>query len=429
MKRKLFLLFASFFLGYSVHSIAQESLHISIDEAKEHALNYNKTIQKANLAIQKADYAKWQSIASLLPKVDASLGYNNYLGHKISLMGTPIAMNPEGSFTAQASIALSGMQVVGVQLSEIAQQMSQTSALSDALSLQTNVTNAYYAILVSEESKKIVEGNLENLRKLYNSSLNLVKVGMAEQTDADQLAVQVGMIENTIRMAERNVELSYNTLRLLLGVDNNTPLSLKNTLKDFTNKESANELLATSFDMTQNYTVTLLQQTIEMNQKQVRLNQWAYAPMLTGFYQYTKKTHFDKAVGFNITPPNLVGVTISIPVFSSGERYAKVKQAQFDLQTAKLNKEQTVDALLMEEKQLRYNLTSAIESYELQLKNVALYERILTNATQKYEQGMISSTELSTISNNTLSTQSQYISALMDMLMAKTKLQQLINKL
>ncbi|HOH74852.1 MAG TPA: TolC family protein, partial [Paludibacteraceae bacterium] len=271
--------------------------------------------------------------------------------------------------------------------------------------------------------------NLENLRKLYNSSLNLVKVGMAEQTDADQLAVQVGMIENTIRMAERNVELSYNTLRLLLGVDNNTPLSLKNTLKDFTNKESANELLATSFDMTQNYTVTLLQQTIEMNQKQVRLNQWAYAPMLTGFYQYTKKTHFDKAVGFDMTPPNLVGVTISIPVFSSGERYAKVKQAQFDLQTAKLNKEQTVDALLMEEKQLRYNLTSAIESYELQLKNVALYERILTNATQKYEQGMISSTELSTISNNTLSTQSQYISALMDMLMAKTKLQQLINKL
>jgi len=412
-----------------VHSIAQESLHISIDEAKEHALNYNKTIQKANLAIQKADYAKWQSIASLLPKVDASLGYNNYLGHKMSLMGTTIAMNPEGSFTAQASIALSGMQVVGVQLSEIAQQMSQTSALSDALSLQTNVTNAYYAILVSEESKKIVEGNLENLRKLYNSSLNLVKVGMAEQTDADQLAVQVGMIENTIRMAERNVELSYNTLRLLLGVDNNTPLSLKNTLKDFTNKESANELLATSFDMTQNYTVTLLQQTIEMNQKQVRLNQWAYAPMLTGFYQYTKKTHFDKAVGFDMTPPNLVGVTISIPVFSSGERYAKVKQAQFDLQTAKLNKEQTVDALLMEEKQLRYNLTSAIESYELQLKNVALYERILTNATQKYEQGMISSTELSTISNNTLSTQSQYISALMDMLMAKTKLQQLINKL
>ncbi|NLK92813.1 MAG: TolC family protein [Bacteroidales bacterium] len=429
MKRKLFLLFASFFLGYSVHSIAQESLHISIDEAKEHALNYNKTIQKANLAIQKADYAKWQSISSMLPKVEASFSYNNYLGHKMTLMGMPIAMNPEGSFTAQAVLAFSGMQVVGVQLSEIARQMSQTSALQDDLSLQTNVTNAYYAILVAEESKKIVEGNLENLRKLYNSSLNLVKVGMAEQTDADQLEVQVGMLENTIRMAERNVELSYNTLRLLLGVNTDTAITLKNSLMDFTSKESVNELLLTSFDITQNFTVQLLNQAIDVSQKQVELNHWAYAPMLSGFYQYTKKTHFDKAAGFDMTPPNLVGVTISIPVFSSGERYAKVKQAQFDLQTAKLNKEQTVDALLMEEKQLRYNLTSAIESYELQLKNVALYERILTNATQKYEQGMISSTELSTISNNTLSTQSQYISALMDMLMAKTKLQQLINKL
>ena len=62
------------FLAIRLHSIAQESLHISIDEAKEHALNYNKTIQKANLAIQKADYAKWQSIASLLPKSGCIIG-------------------------------------------------------------------------------------------------------------------------------------------------------------------------------------------------------------------------------------------------------------------------------------------------------------------------------------------------------------------
>jgi outer membrane protein TolC len=429
MKNKLFLLLASFFLGCSVHIIAQESLHLNIDEAKEYALKYNKTIQKANLAIQKADYAKWQSISSMLPKVEASFSYNNYLGHKMLFMGMPIAMNPEGSFTAQAVLAFSGMQVVGVQLSEIARNMSQTSALSDELTLQTNVTNAYYAILVAEESKKIVEGNLENLRKLYNSSLNLVKVGMAEQTDADQLEVQVGMLENTIRMAERNVELSYNTLRLLVGVTPDATITLKNTLHDFTSKESVNELLLASFDIAQNYTVQLLNQTIDVNQKQVELNQWAYAPMLSGFYQYTKKTHFDKAAGFDMTPPNLVGVTLSIPVFSSGERYVKVKQAQLDVQTAKLNKEQAIDAMLMEEKQLRFNLVSSIESYELQQKNVALYQRILANATQKYEQGMISSTELSTISNNTLSTQSQYISALMDMLMAKTKLQQLINKL
>jgi outer membrane protein TolC len=429
MKSKLFLLLASFFFGFSIHTIAQDSLQLSIDEAKQYAVKYNISSKKADIAIQKADYAKWQSISSMLPKVEASFSYNNYLGHKMTLMGMPIAMNPEGSFTAQAVLAFSGMQVVGVQLSEIARQMSQTSALQDDLSLQTNVTNAYYAILVAEESKKIVEGNLENLRKLYNSSLNLVKVGMAEQTDADQLEVQVGMLENTIRMAERNVELSYNTLRLLLGVNTDTAITLKNSLMDFTSKESVNELLLTSFDITQNFTVQLLNQAIDVSQKQVELNHWAYAPMLSGFYQYTKKTHFDKAAGFDMTPPNLVGVTLSIPVFSSGERYVKVMQAQLDMQTAKLNKVQAIDAMLMEEKQLRFNLVSAIESYELQQKNVALYQRILANATQKYEQGMISSTELSTISNNTLSTQSQYISALMDMLMAKTKLQQLLNKL
>ena len=42
--------------------------------------------------------------------------------------------------------------------------------------------------------------------------MQLVKVGMAEQTAADQLEVQVGTMENTIRSVERNIELAYNSL-------------------------------------------------------------------------------------------------------------------------------------------------------------------------------------------------------------------------
>ena len=429
MKKNVFLSFIFLFFGFAYTAVSQEVLQLSLVEAQVYATEHNKTMQKADLAIQKAEYAKWQSISSLLPKIDASATYTNYLGYKMPLFGQSIEMNPSGNLTAQVGVGFSGMQVVAIQLSEIAKQMSQTSALSDELTLKANVTNSYCGILVAEKSKKLLQGNLENLKKLYESSVNMVKVGMAEQTDADQLEVQVGMIENSIRMAERNVELSYNTMRLLLGVGLNAGISLDNTLDDFSGKMEANELLATSLDVSQNYTLQMLQSAADMNKKQVAINQWAYAPTVSAFYQYTKKTNFDKPAGFDMTPPNLVGVTVSVPIFSGGERYAKVKQAQLEWQTANLTKEQTQDALLTEEKQLRFNLTSAIESYELQQKNIALSERIFANATQKYELGMISSTELTSVSNNTLAAQNQYIGALMDMLMAKTKLQQLVNKL
>ncbi len=408
---------------------SQQTLQVSLADAQGYAIEHNYTIQKANISVKKAEYAKWQSMSSMLPKVDASFSYNNYLGHKMSLMGMPITMNPEGSFSTQVAVAFSGMQVVGVQLSEIATQMAKTSVQQDKLSLKANVANAYFATLVAHETKNIVQKNLDNMQKLFASSSKMVEVGMAEQTDADQLQVQLGMLENSMRTSERNIELSYNTLRMLLGLQGDTKIVLTNTLDDFVVKELAHSLLLQPLELTSNVTVQLLNHSIDMSNKQLALNKWSYAPMITGFYQYTKKTHFDKQAGFDMTPPNLVGVSVSVPVFSSGERYAKVKQAQLDVQSAQLTKQQTIDALMIEEKQVRYDLTSAIERYELQVKNMSLNERILKNATQKYELGLISSTELTTINNNVLNSQSQYIGALMDVLTTTTRLKQLLNKL
>ena len=425
MRKKTILLLSimltcSGFLGFS-----QDTLRLTLEDAKSYAMENSRTIKKANISVQKAESARWQAISSMLPHIDVSLGYTDYFGF-VSMGSSMLAY---GDLTPKVSVALSGAQLIGVQISNVAKSMSQINALSDELTIKTSVSSTYYSILVAEESKRILQGNKDNVKKLYESTVQLVKVGMAEQTAADQLEVQVGTMENAIRSVERNIELAYNSLRLILGTDVNMPIALTQTLESFTNKDVALSVAGIPFDLNNNYTVQLLDQKVELSKKQVNINQWAYGPTLTGYYQYCTKDYFGKVPAYESMPTNTFIVKLSIPIFSSGERYSKVKQSKFDLQTIELEKQETVDGLLVQEKQLRFNLKSAIETYELQKKNLDVYQRIFDKASEKYQYGILSSTDLTTINNNLLIAQNSYISALMEMFTAQINLQKLLNNL
>jgi len=58
----------------------------------------------------------------------------------------------------------------------------------------------------------------------------LVSAGVAEQTDVDQIKVQVLTMTNVIKSIERNVELAQNLLCFQLGVDGDTEIVLTQTV-------------------------------------------------------------------------------------------------------------------------------------------------------------------------------------------------------
>ena len=432
MKGKKFLLLMSC-LTFSLTTIySQNKLQLSLSDAKSYALSYNRTLQVSGLAVQKAEAAKWQAIATMLPHVDATLGYTNCLGYEMNfnIMGQSIStpVDPTGTLNVKATMAFSGMQIVGVQLSKLAAEMSKLNKNIGDLDVKANVTTAYFAVLVAEESKRLIEGSKENLQKLHETTAKMYEVGMAEQTAVDQLEVQVGLVENEVKKTERNIELAYNALRLVLGSDN-TQFELTETLGNFLKNNDVYATATSEFNINQNYNVQLLNKNIELSKKQLNMKRMEYAPTLALFYQHAEIKYFGNEPMMRSTVPNTVGAQLNIPIFSSGERLSKVQQAKFDVKSAELIKQNAIEGLQVQEKQLRFLLKSAIETYELQKKNVAVSERIFKNTVQKYELGTVSSTELTTINNNLISAQGSYIGALMELLTAQVNLQKLLNQL
>jgi outer membrane protein TolC len=404
------------------------SLVVSLDEAKQYAVEHNRTVQNAGLSVKQAEAARWQAIASMLPQVSGSLGYTNMCGYEMSLAGMPVPMNPTGELGIKATMTISGQQIVGSLISDLAKDMQDVAKAKTIQVIEANVTNVYVNILATQETVELLRKNMVNLETLYKMTENAVKVGSAEQIDADQLSVQVASMESAINTTDRTIEVLKSSLQLLLGVDASTEVVLSNKLDDILNADEAMKLLSSELVLEENYDYALSKQQAELAKKQVTMKAMEYVPSITGFYQYSAKTYFGEAEGMNMTPPNTVGVTLSVPIWSSGVRAAGVTEKKLAYQAAQNTLADTEDQLRVSDRQYRYDLVSAYDNYQIQKRNIEVTQRVFDNMSKKFEYGYASSLDVTNTSTNLITAQQNYIQALTSMVNAHINLKNLLNK-
>lgn len=431
MRRIALITTAVLMLLSAAHSFAQNedgALSISLKSAQDYAIEHNKTLKNSSLDIRKAEAAKWGAIASMLPQVSASLGYSNYCGYEMNLGPMSVSMPATGTLGITASIALTGQQIIGIQMAEMSKSLADITNQQSEDEIRYQVAKIYMSILVMQNTTELLERSLENLESLQETTQNAVDVGAAEQTDADKLMVQVLSLRTSISSTNRSLEMLENSMRLQLGCGVNTKLTLTQTVDDILKPEVIIALQNETFNVENNYNYQLLQENSKLLKKQIDLKIMGYVPTLSAYYQYSGRTYFGKKEGFNMTPPNLIGLTLNIPIWSSGKTWSDVKQAKIEYDKFQNTIETTRDALLVQERQLRYNVTSNYETYEAQKLNLEVTERVFTNVSNKFEHGMASSLELTTASSDIISAQSNYISAVLNLVNAQIEFEQLLNR-
>lgn len=406
---------------------AQDILKLSVQEAEQYAIEHNRTMQNASLDIKQAKAARWQTLSSMLPQVSAGFSYQNYCGYELNMMEMPIPMNPSGTFNTTVSMALTGAQVVGTMLANLSIEMADITKQQTEQSISKSVRSVYLSILVMEKTVSLLDSSLVNLENLERTTINAVKAGAAEQVDADQISIQVNSMKNNINSTSRSLEMLYNSLQLQLGADINTKIELTGSLDDILNTDGIKSLLLESFDINNNYDYQLLKKSEELTKRQVTMSWMDFLPTISVYYQYSKLTYFGKDAGFSMTPPNMIGASVNLPIFSSGTRVAKVKEAKINLQKMQNTIKSTEDALYVQERQLRYNLVSALENYENQADNIDVSQRVFNNILTKYKYGMSSSLDVTNASNNLITAQSNYVQSVMTLLNAQIELETLMN--
>ena len=409
---------------------AQEGnvLRLSFDEALRYAVDHNLSLRNAALDVRKAEAARWEAVSTMLPQVKAGFDYSNMCGYEMNFGNMSIPMNPYGTFGLTASIALTAQQVVGVVMNKVSKEMSDIIYRQSLQQTHANVKNVYVSILVMEDVVSLLDSSLANMEQLERSTLESVKVGASEQIAADKLSVQVASMRNSIQANRRSLQMLYNTLILQLGAEVDSRLELTTRLDEVMDMDRLQQLVREDFNIADNYNYQLLEQGKRLSKDQLLLTWMGFLPTLSAYYQYSDKTYFGKSEGMNMTPPHMLGFSISIPLWQSGTRAAKIREAKISHEQNLNSRKQAEDALRVQYSQLCYDLLSAMDSYQIQKENLDVTKRVFDNITEKFTYGHASNLEVTNASTDIITAQSNYIQAVMSVLNAQVALENLLGK-
>ena len=409
---------------------APKVLSVNIKEAQDYAVKQNRSLKNASLAVQEAYAQRWQTIAAMLPQVDASYSYSDYLGYSatLSMAGIPIEieMPNVGAFAITASVGINGQAVVGALLNNIAIEMKKLALEKSESELRGSVMGAYVSVQALKSISNLLDSSLVNIQELEAMTRHAVEAGAAEQTSADQIRVRVNALKNNINAQKRSIELATNSLKVLLDVPVETELVLTESMDEVLSPARVLDLLGQNFAIENNLNYQLLSKQVELAKRNVHMAGWAYGPTIGVGYNYTNQKYYGEG-GMRMTPPNVVQLSVKMPLWSSGKRAAGVVEKKIALEEAKNNLSETTDNLEIQYRQLCYNLTSAYETYVTEKENLEVSQRVFTSATNKYKYGASSNLELTNASNDLISVQSTYIQSILALVNAQVELETFLN--
>ena len=441
-----------FFLSKNI--LAQgEKKELSLQDACNYAMEYNKKIKNARDNIYLSELMKKETCAKGLPQIKGVLDFTSYFDYELkfdfgsdrkkpslnpsvidagdleilkmiegmfSSTGEPVVMENQSNAKVQLEqLIFSGQYWVSLEIAELAKDLSKKELIKTELEIKESVSNTYYLILITEHSLKIIKDNIINITSIYEHTSNMYSAGLAEKTDVEQLSINLSQLRNAESSMERNIIMAYDMLKFQLGLDPNNEIVLTQNLDDILRDNDFGMSLLKEFDVDQNVDYRIISRHVDITKKKVDIQKWAYSPVLVGFYSYTEKI---KSTGLDMTPNHVAGLNLSIPLFSSGDRQSKLNQRRIELNIAERNKSMVKDQLYLQEHNLKFNLNTAFENYKTQKANVEVAKNVYKSFENKYKQGILSSLDLTQAHGNYLKAESSYTTSVLELLQAKLKL-------
>jgi outer membrane protein TolC len=427
-----FFTFPSFHIAaQGVDTIPSFTLGQCIGYAMQHqpALNQamlNQAITKANNAI---------SLSGWYPQVNINGTLTHYLQLPSSFV--PNTTNPGGSpVLTQTGIyntaipALSATQtlfnptlIYAIKSAPLYVKQAEQVTDTAKISLVAAVSKSYYALLLTLQQINVLKEDTVRLSRTYTDAYHQFVGGIVDETDYKQAKITLNNSKASLRQANENIRPQYAALKQLMGFYPDQQFNLS--------YDTSTMMQDIVFDTTQLLHVEsrieyqLLSTTKKLQEELIKYYQHAYLPTLSAFYTYNLEFENAKYKQlYNTAYPNsLIGLNLSIPIFTGFARVKNVQKAK--LQEQVLNWQET-DLKL----QINSEYTAALASYSGNLynlqvlrENVEMAKRVYFVVELQYKQGIVAYLNLITAESNLITSEINYINALFQVLSSKIDLQ------
>jgi outer membrane protein len=439
---KHILLITSFFCAIALTGFAQQapaSHSFSLADCIKYAYEHQDSIKNAALDVQSAEYKVKETIGTGLPQVNGAITFQDYVKPPVSvgpnfLGGGPIdpkarlvtfpfgPIKYNNTYSLQASqLLFSGTFIVGLQAVKTFRELSQRSLLRSKIETNANVTKAYYQVLVSDEQVKLLDANIAQLKQQFDQTTQRNKQGFVEKIDVDRLEVQYNNLVTNKENVVRTLVLSNQMLKFQMGMPVEEELILTDKLENINIEEKvAQNTVDTSFYRNR-IEYKLLETNIVLNQLDVKSRKAEFLPTLVfnagfgGVFQENQAKYLYDNIYYN----SYIGLNLNVPIFSGGQRKARLRQTEINVLKAKNDLNNAQNGFKLQANVANITYLNSLQSLNNQKRSRALAQEVLRVAKIKYEQGVGSSVEVTQAQTELENADNQYIQALYTVLISK----------
>jgi len=444
--RKTFLFIFS--LGLSLNLFAQDTnvpFKMSLKQAINYALEYNRNAVNASRDIDAALKQKWETTATGLPQISANIDYQYFIQQPVQVVPAEFFGGEPGEFqevvfgTEQQVNAFArldqkifdGTYLVALQSAKVFLDISKNAKTKTDLEVRKAVINAYGNVLLAEESIEILQRNIQVLEKNLFETKKIYENGLEEEESVEQLQITLSGVRSNLNNTERLKDIAYQMFNFTLGLDvyNNTILT--DNLESLAEQNRALELLEVQSNPASNIDYIIAENETKVNELKVKLEQSKALPQLNAFINGGYQAFENDFTFLNNDQEwfgsSLVGFNLSIPIFSSGMRSASTQRAKINLEKSLTELEETEQRLKLEIESAKSDYQFALEDYENKKDNLALAERIEQKNQTKFFEGISGSFELRQAQTQLYNAQQELLQAMLDVINSKAELETILN--
>jgi outer membrane protein TolC len=419
----------------------------TLAEAEALAVLNSTEVLNAKLDVESADHKVWETTAIGLPQVSVEGNFQHFLDIPTQVIPAQ-AFNPFAptdqligvqfgtDYTTNASVQVNqlifdGRYLVGLKAIKMFKKVNEQGLAKSEKVAKENCREAYYMVVAANELVKVVNTSFEKVKKLQGDIDILVEEGMVESTEAEQMMLTVAGVQNAVTNATKQQALALNYLKLKMGMTLTAEIEVSEDLETFVGQTDVATMSAVPFSASQNLDMQMLETQLAMDRFTVQSEQAANLPTFGAFFSHSQHAYRNE-MNFLAKEPwypaTLWGLKLSIPVFSSGQRHAKIQQAKIIVQKAENNIGALDLGLQLQTMKAKVDLESANDVFTNEKVSIEIAEKILANTNIKLKTGVATGMDLTQAQNQLLNRQTNYVNAAYQLLLAKLELEKLTTK-
>jgi outer membrane protein TolC len=365
-------------------------------------------------------------LSAWLPQVNSTGVYNHYFKGSPVASATPGVVSPIDEFSSlgvQASQTIYNNDVLlASKTANYSRMYYQQNAVSTQINVVSDVSKAFYDVLLSEKQLNIVNENITRLQRSLKDAYSRYQAGVVDKIDYKQATIA---LNNEIAVRKQvseaiNAKLAY--LKQIMGANPQNQITLS---YDSTNYEQEAYI---DTNQSVNYTNRIEYQML-LSQKNLRnLNvdyyKWGFLPSLTANGSYSLaylNTQFRDLYNRSY-PTGYVGLSLALPIFQGTKRLQNLSKAKLEVQRNDLDIVNTENTINTQFTQALASYKSNYTAWQAVKQNVDLAKDVYNVVSLQYREGVKTYLDVIVAQSDLRTAELNYYNSLFQLLSSKIDL-------